>query len=776
MDDLLSEQTPKLIFFFIFALTIYQSMQHAEGQQDQISTVERVKVSDDLIEMIKARNVILANPDNISIVASTPITEISSTQLTQSTAFTTEPWSAVPDNFTFCNKKPKFKLGSGSIITFMLRLKLCQFMARKPWFEEACEDREYNITDYYSAVYAKFCQPYAFLDRCKGIGEEKKNHSDNSLQFLQRWMRQRKIKLWEVNATLGRQNSSSFVFFDTNYCNSIESYFYSLEENDTRTEKSTTDRNEQDAPFSNVQYTEWFLTYRPFCESVACGVSLKDYKDASLTAYDCATDSCRPAIVFVMVFDSILALVIVVANVLVLLVAARTPIMRNIPGYFKISLAVADLIVGVFVLPGSVYHHHVLSMEALPYRQEGQMPHATDYFNQYYLNFMGFFTVLSFSVSVYTMGAASMDRYLAITRPFRYRQGKYLTTQRSVVVFVVIWLFGILLGIYPVFTRHHYTISALGLTLSTGMTAIVVYAMTLGLPLLAVWCINGLMLSQVCREGKRRRSMSAKHMTANRTVSERVEPECRKVVSSAYYGNNNLSRLPTTDTTVNDDVFEDANKLSKNRIRSVVDKFKNIRKSKNEQTVPSRGVKPSLQKTSSSMSNTDNVERRLAKTLAVMIGAFTIALLPGIIVLSIQPALGAFISPQSFPKSYSSYAANVYMSAEYVASRLFLSNSFWNCIIYSIRNRHFRRALVDSFICNEEHRRHRRQSASRTISSSSSKINPKGKQLKKMASSDSWFGGQSNAEIRRDTQVWDLSNSSRKNSDESKTGSNIPPK
>ena len=77
-----------------------------------------------------------------------------------------------------------------------------------------------------------------------------------------------------------------------------------------------------------------------------------------------------------------------------------------------------------------------------------------------------------------------------------------------------------------------------------------------------------------------------------------------------------------------------------------------------------------------------------------------------------------FISPHHYPKTYSPSAMTAYTSLEYIASRLFLSNSFWNCIIYSVRNRHFRRAVIDVFICDEEQRRKRRNTIAMSNSTS----------------------------------------------------------
>ena len=56
----------------------------------------------------------------------------------------------------------------------------------------------------------------------------------------------------------------------------------------------------------------------------------------------------------------------------------------------------------------------------------------------------------------------------------------------------------------------------------------------------------------------------------------------------------------------------------------------------------------------------------------------------------------------SYPKTFSTTILDIYTSLEYIATRLLLSNSFWNCIIYSVRNRQFRKAIVHMFVCEKD--------------------------------------------------------------------------
>jgi len=429
-------------------------------------------------------------------------------------------------NFTYCDTRPKFRLMS--LMTYMMRLKLCEIAGNKDWFKQECRERTYALTDYYQMVYLNFCDGKAYAEVCN----QSYYGNDESDVIVRKWLEYNMFaEIDEANRSLASlMNTTAAPRGAINQhpsCRQINSYFKSLGQAYIDMDMTSADPyNEQwnktldiAKPFTNSNYSEWLLMYRPFCEPVACGTSLSDYQTMPLSSYSCFPASCRPAMVFAMVLDAVLALAIIFSNSLVLSVAIRTQIMRNIHGYFKVQLAVADLLVGLVILPGSIYQSYVLYFTPLPLRREGQAPRSIDYFSQEYLNFMGIITVLSFATSICTMGAAGVDRYLAVTRPFRYRKGKYLTKKRQAVLLLCIWMLCFVVALFPLFTSSNYDISALSLVLGTGNIAIAVYAVTLGVPLLAVWIINGLMLRQVCADGKKRRIMSAKHINLRGRLS-----------------------------------------------------------------------------------------------------------------------------------------------------------------------------------------------------------------------------------------------------------------
>ncbi|XP_078482840.1 uncharacterized protein LOC144743285 [Ciona intestinalis] len=83
----------------------------------------------------------------------------------------------------------------------------------------------------------------------------------------------------------------------------------------------------------------------------------------------------------------------------------------------------------------------------------------------------------------------------------------------------------------------------------------------------------------------------------------------------------------------------------------------------------------------------DEKENRLLKTLSVMVLAFSFSLLPAAIVLLIP----LFMTNIYFtlPRLLDTTATKFYFSVEFVTIIILLTNSLWNCIIYSLRNREF---------------------------------------------------------------------------------------
>ncbi|XP_035290515.1 beta-2 adrenergic receptor-like [Anguilla anguilla] len=129
---------------------------------------------------------------------------------------------------------------------------------------------------------------------------------------------------------------------------------------------------------------------------------------------------------------SLLVLCIVFGNVLVISAIARFQRLQTVTNYFITSLACADLVMGVVVVPfGACYN--ILNAW---------------HFGSFWCEFWTSVDVLCVTASIETLCVIALDRYLAITSPFRYQS--LLTKSRACVVVLVVWLVAGLISFLPI--------------------------------------------------------------------------------------------------------------------------------------------------------------------------------------------------------------------------------------------------------------------------------------------------------------------------------------
>ena len=144
-------------------------------------------------------------------------------------------------------------------------------------------------------------------------------------------------------------------------------------------------------------------------------------------------DFCNKLLLALKILYLFLTIPIIMGNTLVLLTTWRERRLHQPNKYFIACLAVADLLVGIFIGPVNFYQ---LSLDI-----ETEINMSIHWYR-----FMVWIDTFALTASVYTLTFISFDRYLKISKPLQYISR--MTTSKSLKVIFTIWLISVSFATY----------------------------------------------------------------------------------------------------------------------------------------------------------------------------------------------------------------------------------------------------------------------------------------------------------------------------------------
>ncbi|EDV22069.1 uncharacterized protein TRIADDRAFT_15459, partial [Trichoplax adhaerens] len=131
-------------------------------------------------------------------------------------------------------------------------------------------------------------------------------------------------------------------------------------------------------------------------------------------------------------------IITIVCNTAVLTVIFNKPMLQNATGFLMFSLAIADLLIGLFTMPTLIVT--LLAKNWV--------------FGDAFCSVSGVIQTAMSNLSVCVIVGLCIDRYIAILRPLRYCS--IISRKRVIFYLMIAWSFSILLASLPLFGLHQF--------------------------------------------------------------------------------------------------------------------------------------------------------------------------------------------------------------------------------------------------------------------------------------------------------------------------------
>ena len=345
----------------------------------------------------------------------------------------------------------------------------------------------------------------------------------------------------------------------------------------------------------------------------------------------------------------------VVGNIFVIVAVFTYKPLRIVPNFFIVSLAVADLLVAVTVMP-----FHVSINVA------GEWLYGT-IFCDIWLTF----DVLLCTASILNLCVIALDRYWAIHDPIKYAQKR--TVKRVLVMIAIVWLASAIISVPPLFgwgqmdngglydpgTRTCTLTSEKGYVLYSACGSFYIPLCVMSFVYLKIYLATKKRLRQ------RSRAAAATKMAVMSTAANTSFPSTDDNEETAEV---NKGRTDTQDES-NSPLNGQPRQTFKNDIRT-------SRKRKSMLNFFEEKQRISLSK-----------ERKAARTLAIIMVTFVLCWIPFFLMYLILPFCPTCVYPGK--------------SVEVLFVWLGYVNSTLNPAIYTVFNTEFRKAFSDIFSCNK---------------------------------------------------------------------------